>query len=65
MNDNNKINIISSYEAEKRGFIPIFSYKITPPDVIYDNIEDPVVVDRGILNKLIETLNLTHKDFKL
>lgn len=65
MNDNNKINVIPFNEAKNRGFISILSYKITPPDVVYDTIEDPIVVERAILNKLIETLNLTHKDFKL
>lgn len=59
MNDNNKINVISSYEAKSRGYWPIKNYYYTTPEEVKSEFSESVIVERKMLQIITSKGSLT------
>lgn len=52
----NKINVISKYEAKKRGFYLIKHYYYTTPEEVKAEFSEPVIIERKMLEELVSGL---------
>ena len=52
----NKINVISKYEAQKRGFYLIKYYYYTTPEEFKSEFSEPVIIERKMLEELVKGL---------
>lgn len=52
MTDNNKINVISAYEAKNRGYWPIKNYYYTTPEDVKSEFSEPVIIEKKMLQMI-------------
>lgn len=52
----NKINVISKYEAQKRGFYLIKYYYYTTQEEFKSEFKEPIIIERKMLNELVSGL---------
>lgn len=52
----NKINVISKYEAKKRGFYLIKYYYYTTPEEVKSEFKEPIIIERKMLDELVSGL---------